>query len=69
MGDSINVKQDRSVTVGQCIVMDGNKVVYRGRIGIPLIPHILKPGVLLILHPVDFADGEDFRKNVWGKLN
>jgi len=25
--------------------------------------------VLLILHPVDFADGEDFRKNVWGKLN
>ena len=67
MDDQIKVVEDPEMSAGHCLVVDDGEAVYYGKIGIPLIPH-LKPGVLLVLHPVDYADGEKYQK-MWERPN
>lgn len=62
IGSTLKVATNPQVPKGQCAVLVDGEAIYIGRIGKPAIPFILQPGALLILNPIDFADGEEFMK-------
>jgi hypothetical protein len=62
--ESIKVGQDPTMPAGRCLVVRiaDNAILYAGRIG-GLTEELLdQDGTVLILHPIDFADGENFMK-------
>ena len=64
--ETIRVAQDATMPIGRCLVVtiDSRTIIYSGRIG-GLTEEVLeKPGAVLILHPVDFADGEAYFKKM-----
>ena len=61
MAGTIKTISDPRVPVGKCVVRIDDVVVYAGRLGWPMIHHIVE-GAELYLNPYDFADGEAFRK-------
>ena len=67
MDDQIKVVEDSEMFVGNCLVIKDGEVIYQGKIGATLIPY-LEPGILLVLHPIDFADGEKYQK-MWQQPN
>jgi hypothetical protein len=64
--DTIKVAQDVTMPVGRCIIfrIADLAVLYAGRIG-GLTEELLDTdGVVMVLHPADFADGEAFFKRM-----
>ena len=61
-GDTVKIAVDDTMPVGRCVVLLDGDIVYAGRIGKPAIPFMVLPDAVLILSPIDFADGEAFMK-------
>ena len=59
---TIKVAQDTTMPVGRCCVIriNDSAILYTGRIGGLTEAVLDQDGALLILHPIDFADGEAF---------
>jgi hypothetical protein len=62
--DTFKVVQDATMPLGRCCVVttDDGAVVYGGPIPGLTEEMLSRDHALLILHPVDFADGEAFMK-------
>jgi len=64
--DSIKVAQDPTLPVGRCVIvrMADCGILYRGAIG-GLTEELLdQAGVVLVLNPIDYADGAEFMKRM-----
>ena len=57
----IVAQPDPEMPEGMCAVIVEDVVVYVGVIGSPMVPFIV-PGAMLVLHPNDFEDGNNFMK-------
>ena len=59
--EHIVAKCDPNIPWGECKVIVKGKVVYEGRLGVRMTPYIVS-GAMLVLHPVDFEDGQEFMR-------
>jgi hypothetical protein len=62
MSDTIKVAVDTTMPVGRCVVLVDGDIVYGGPIRKLTADILDRPGALMLLSPVDFADGEAFMK-------
>jgi hypothetical protein len=62
MTATVQVAQDPTMPEGRCMVLIDGDIVYAGRLGMPAVSFLLKEGAVLILNPVDFADGQAFMR-------
>jgi hypothetical protein len=60
MTGTVKIVQDSTMSKGRCVVLVDGDIAYAGQIGVPMVRFILEPDAVMILSPVDFADGAAF---------